>query len=178
MALLCAHWIDLFFCLAGRALTFFPGLTSSLRVTEFPRAVTAFFLDVITLGQWRNLPCIPSQLSGALQNNLRAAVIQLDRPVDFNHLSLQLTHVPYVSEVGREHHYREGADPVVLAEIKKGDAPIAFLDPQHLAANTSSFTDVFFGFRNSDAIGDGNSREKKCYDQRWKGGRNTHKASL
>ena len=78
----------------------------------------------------------------------------------------------------QEHDHGERTHQVVLAEIKKGDAPIAFLDLQHLAANASSFTYVFFGFRNSDAIGDGNSREKKSHNQRWKGGRNTHKISL
>ena len=124
------------------------------------------------------MPCISSELSGALQNNLRAPVIQLDRPVDFNHFALQLTNVPYVFEVAREHHHREGADPVVLAEIKKGDAAIALLDAEYLATNASSLTYMFFGFRNSDAIRDGNSGKKKYDDQRWKGGRNAHKLSL
>jgi hypothetical protein len=37
---------------------------------------------------------------------------------------------------------------------------------------------MFFGFRNGDAIRDGNSGKKKCDDQRWKGGRNAHKLLL
>jgi hypothetical protein len=87
--------------------------------------------------------------------------------VDLNNLSLQLTHVPYVSEVARKHHHGEGASPVVLAEIKKGDSTIAFLDAQHPAADTSSFTYVFFGFRERDAVREGKSGKKKRYDQRW-----------
>jgi hypothetical protein len=91
---------------------------------------------------------------------------------------LQLTHVPYVSEVAREDHHSEGTNPVILTEIKKSDATIAFLDPQNLAANASGFTYVFFGFSKSDAVGGGNSRKKKGYNQRWQGGRNIHKTSL
>ena len=82
--------------------------------------------------------------------------------MDLNHLALQLTYVPDVLEVAGEHHHGEGTHQVILAEIKKGDSPIAFFDPQHLAANTSSFTYVFFGFPNSDAICDGNSGEEEC----------------
>lgn len=80
------------------------------------------------------------------------------------HLALQFAHVPDVLEVAGEHHDGEGTDLVILAEIEKGDAPIAFLYPQHFAANASSFTDVFFCFRNGDAIRDGDSREKQCQD--------------
>jgi hypothetical protein len=98
--------------------------------------------------------------------------------VNLNDFSLQLTHVSYVSEVAREDHHSEWANPVVLTEIKKRDSTIALLDTQHLTANAASFTYVFFGFRNSDAIGDGNSREKKGQEQHWKGGRNAHKVSL
>jgi len=98
--------------------------------------------------------------------------------MDLNHLALQLTYVPDMLEVAGEHHQGEGTHQVILAEIKKGDSPIAFFDPQHLAADTSSFTYVFFGFPNSDAICDGNSGQEECHDQGWKGGRNPHQLSL
>src|SRR5437879_11878457 len=94
MALLCAHWIDLFFCLAGRALTFLLGFPPSLWMTEFPRTITALFFYVITLRQRRDLPSIPSQLSGAFQNYLPPTVILLHRPMDLNPLASQSTHVP------------------------------------------------------------------------------------
>src|SRR6266571_6631564 len=121
----------------------------------------------------------PRQLSGAFQNYLRPTVILLDRPMDLNHLALQLTYVPDVLEVAGEHHHGEGTHQVILAEIKKGDSPIAFFDPQHLAADTSSFTYVFFGFpqiamQSAMEI----AGKRSAHDQGWKGGRNPHKLSL
>ncbi|PYX04267.1 MAG: hypothetical protein DMG86_00735 [Acidobacteria bacterium] len=82
-------------------------------------------------------------------------------------------------EVAGEHHHGEGTHQVILAEIKKGDSPIAFFDPQHLAADTSSFTYVFFGFpkiamQSAMEI----AGKRSAHDQGWKGGRNPHKLSL
>ena len=122
------------------------------------------FLNIIVFRQRRNLPGTSGQLPCALQDDLCPPVILLDRPVNLDHLSLQLTYVAYVLEVAGEHHDSEGTHLVVLAEIEKGDAAIAFPDSEHLAADTSSFTYVFLSLRNRDAIRDGDSREKKCHN--------------
>ena len=57
-------------------------------MAEYPRAVPAFFLDVISLRQRWDLSPIPGQLSRALQDNLSTPVILLERPVNLNHLAL------------------------------------------------------------------------------------------
>ena len=124
------------------------------------------------------MPRVPSQLSRPLQDNLRTAIKHRDWAVDLNHLALQLTHVSHVLQVAGEHNHGEGTDPVILAEIEKGDSATAFFDAQHSATDAAGFANVFFGFSERDAIGDGKSGENNQQDECQKSGTNARRCLL
>src|SRR2546430_14466490 len=92
--LLCTHRVDLFFGLAWRGLPFLLGFTASLWVTEYPRAVTALFLDVITLRQRRDFSRLPRQFFRALPGNLPSSLILFYPPLGPHPPFLPISHLP------------------------------------------------------------------------------------
>ena len=67
--------------------------------SELPRTVLASSLHVVILGQRRHEDGVFAELSRMAQDDFRAAVVVLDRSVDFNRPPFELAYVPDVFEI-------------------------------------------------------------------------------
>ena len=55
---------------------------------------------------------------------------------------------------------REGANPIVFAEIEPGDSALSVLNAKDGSGDASIFADVFTGLRDGKAIGRGTGRQQ------------------
>src|SRR5581483_6486426 len=108
-------------------------------------AETSLPLHIVGLGHGRQLSGLATQLTSLAKNDFGLSVIFPNFAVNFDLPARQLTDVANVPQVAGEHHHREWAFAVVLAEIQVGSAASAFSDGHHLGGNTGSVSDMLRG---------------------------------
>jgi len=84
-----------------------------------------------------------SQLSGLLQNHLRAAVVLFYFSANLNGFTRKLAHVTQVLEIVTEHNHRKRTMLIVSAKIQVPDTPASNLDLQNFPADALRLADVF-----------------------------------
>jgi hypothetical protein len=72
--------------------------------------------------------------------------------MDFDHLILQLAHVPDAFQNVSKDHHGEWTDHRILAEIEESDTPAGVLYTNRLAADTLVFAYVLARFSNGNAL--------------------------
>src|SRR5271165_3016687 len=71
-------------------------------------AVVAAVFDVVVLGQGGNHGCAPGDLADVVEDDVRAAVIKLDRAFNFDHASGQAADIADIFQIAGEDHDGEG----------------------------------------------------------------------
>jgi hypothetical protein len=72
--------------------------------------------------------------------------------MDFDHLILQLAHVPDAFQIVSKDHHGEWTDHRILAEIEESDTPAGVLYTNRLAADALVFAYVLTRFSNGNAL--------------------------
>src|SRR5579862_200450 len=115
-------------------------------------AVVSLLLDVVILGHGRDQGSASGELAHAFQNDLRPAVIHLDRAANFNDASGEAADVANVFQVGAENDHVERAAHLIFAEVNVVDSSGARLHPQNFSHDAFVLADVFAGFADGQAV--------------------------
>src|SRR5579864_4986613 len=131
----------------GLDLRWFPG------GAQATGAEVATIFDVVILGERRDHRGAAGDLTDAIQDDLRAAIIEFDGSVNFDGATLQAPDVADIFQSGREDHHGEGAGHLVFAEVEEMDALISNSYFEDFAGNARGFTHVLDRLLYGDAIG-------------------------
>jgi hypothetical protein len=126
-------------------------LLSGLGV-DLPGTIVAFMLDVVLCGdRGEQQERAFAQLLRTAQNDLRASVIVLNRPFNFDLPAFELVDVSHFLEIGGKHNHGERTG-FVLAEIEDLSAVAAVFHVQHGSTDTLGRAHVLARLAERDAV--------------------------
>jgi len=118
-----------------------------------PGTEVATILDIVILGQWRDHGCAAGDLANAVQDDLRASVVEFHGAVNLDRSTCQASDVSNVFQAGRKDHNCEGAGHLVFTKLEEVDSLGSNFDPEDLSGDATGFADMLIRFVNGDAIG-------------------------
>lgn len=133
----------------------------ALGVRELSGTIFASPLDIVVLWQRRNEHGVFAELPWMTKNNLRAAVVFLNRSVDFNRSTFELANISDMLEIVCEYHNRERAGVEIFAEIEEGNPFAALFDVKNGAPNTLGRTNVLVSVGKGDTIRGSQTRHEE-----------------
>jgi len=124
-------------------------------------------LYVVVPGERRNPGGSSGNLGDAVKDDLGAAVVEFDLPVNFNHPASKAADVAHLFQVVGENYDREGARHCVFAEVEEVNSLYADLNPHNLSGHALRLADLLVGLVDWYAIGGGEQRRREQdYDKR------------
>jgi len=123
-----------------------------LRQAECPRSIFALILNVKIFRKRWNAQARPAKLPQLIKHNLSPSVVFLHRPMDLDHLVLQLADVSNALQIMRKNDDREWTHHGILAKVEKCNAPADMFYAQHFASDALVFADVLTSRGDWDAV--------------------------
>jgi hypothetical protein len=110
-------------------------------------------LDVIVFGHGRDQGGSFGDLADAVEDDLGAAVIQLDRAVNLDGAAFEAADVAYIFQVARKDYDREGTRSLFATESDKVHAFGSNFHMDYASDDAFSFADVLAGCTDGEAVG-------------------------
>ena len=116
-------------------------------------AVVASIFYVVVLGQRWDHGRSAADLADAVEDNLRSAIVEFDRPLNLDHATGQPTHVANISKTVGEYDDGEWACHLIFAKVQKVNAGRTYFYAEDFAGHTAGFADMLAGLADRDAVG-------------------------
>lgn len=129
------------------------GLRRFLGWIQAAGAVVAAVFYVVVFGQARDHGGASVDLADAVEDDLGAAVVELNGAVDFNDAAFEAAYIADILQVRNEDDHRKRAGCMIFAEADEVDSFGAGFYVQDLTSDALRFADMLASFADGETVG-------------------------